>query len=57
LLGYLGRIEVLEFLKLMSPMLYSTGNILVFLFYIPLGLVYFTVMNRLLWGTVWAPKV
>jgi hypothetical protein len=57
LLGYLGRIEVLEFLKLMSPMLYSTGNILIFLFYIPLGLVYFTVMNRLLWGTVWAPRV
>jgi 4-hydroxybenzoate polyprenyltransferase len=57
LLGYLGKIEALEFLKLMSPMLYSTGNVLVFLFYLPLGLVYFTLMNRLLWGTVWAPRV
>jgi 4-hydroxybenzoate polyprenyltransferase len=57
LLGYFGKVEVLQFLKMMSPMLYSTGNILVFLFYIPLGLVYFTLMNRLLWGTVWAPRV
>jgi 4-hydroxybenzoate polyprenyltransferase len=57
LLGYLGKVEVLEFLKIMSPMLYSAGNILVFIIYIPLGLVYFTVMNRLLWGTVWAPRV
>jgi 4-hydroxybenzoate polyprenyltransferase len=57
LLGYLGKIEVLQFLKLMSPMLYSTGNILVFVIYMPLGLAYFTVMNRLLWGTTWAPRV
>jgi 4-hydroxybenzoate polyprenyltransferase len=57
LLSYFGRIETLQFLKLMSPMLYNTGNMLVFLFYMPLGLVYFTLMNRFLWGTVWAPRV
>jgi 4-hydroxybenzoate polyprenyltransferase len=57
LLGYLGKIETLQFLKLMSPMLYSVGNILVFIIYMPLGLIYFTVMNRLLWGTTWAPRV
>jgi hypothetical protein len=56
LLSYFGKIEAIEFFKIMSVIVYVCG-IALYVALVLAGVLYFVLMNRLLWGSVWGPRV
>jgi len=56
LLSFFGKIEAIEFFKIMSVIVYVCG-IALYVALVLAGVLYFVLMNRLLWGSVWGPRV
>jgi 4-hydroxybenzoate polyprenyltransferase len=56
LLSYFGKIEATEFFKIMSVIIAVCG-IALYVALVLAGIFYFVLMNIILWGSIWGPRV
>ena len=57
LLEYFGKIEAIQFFRVMTVVVRDLNTLLMYVVLFSMGVGYFILMNRVLWGSKWGPRV
>jgi len=57
MLEYFGRVEALQFFRMMTVIIRDVTSLIMYVVLVTLGVCYFILMNKVLWGSRWGPKV